>query len=168
MVQKHLLGNPSLGYLLEQQLGAVVHGRDPRQELDDGVHVTTSIGHDTRAKVEENDGRVANQERALLVLSQSTAEKSKGDTSEMHQEMDQHVSEKVFGGVILKSKSVERAACEDSWVNPSECENLADQWDVERVHGVHVVCMLALEYRIELRDLQNLTEAGIYERIWGD
>lgn len=63
----------------------------------------------------------------MLVLSQSTAEKPKEDTSEMHQEQDQHVSEKVLESAILKSKSVERAACEDSWVNPSKCENLADQ-----------------------------------------
>ena len=168
MVQKLLLGNPSLDYLPEQQLRAVLHGRDPRQELDDGVHVTTSIGQDARTKVEENDWRVANQECALLVLSQSTAEKPKEDTSKMHQEQDQHVSEKVLEGAILKSKSVERAACEDSWVNPSECENLADQWNVKRVHGVHVVCMLALKYRIELRDLQNLSEAAIYELIRDD
>ena len=145
-----------------------MHRRDPRQELDYGVHVSASIGQATSTEVEEHNRHVANQDRSCLVVRQSPAEKPKEDTSKIQQQQDRHVGKQVSGAIVLKSEAVEGANRDDCWVHPAEGQDLADHREVVRVDGVHVVGVLALENRVVVGYLQNLAEAAIDKLVRAD
>ena len=154
-----------LCHLLENNLHAVVHRRDPCEELDYWVHAITCIGQTSGTKVEQSDGEVADQNCDVLITCHSACGEPEKRSAQSDTDKGGHVSEHITSRAVIEVKAIEGEECDEHRVDPRHSQNLTDDGKEVGMDGVHVIGVFALKNRVVLGDLQDLAEAHVDEVI---
>ena len=173
IVVAQLLENQILSYLarrhnLEHNLHAIVHRRDPREELDHWIGVISCVCKAPCSKVKEGDAQISNQNCHILIVSHRTDWEAKKAARRCNPTKREHVCEKIRGSPLLKLEAVEGDECEQDWVDPDTGETLSKDGQVIRVHGVHMIWDLSLKNWIILRYLHDLAKKQVDQLVTGD